>query len=402
MGFPENAAPVDHKRRLFLANGTRTNHSSNSNSFLALSAGDPTMFEPFWRKMGDKCKVVIRGSDFMSYFSDVKNVCWFLEPKLGDAIRRLHGVVGNAVTEGRHIVVGTGSSQLFQALLYALTTPGGAEPVSVVSSAPYYSQYAEVIDCLRSRLYKWEGDAHSFKKEGPYIEVVNSPNNPDGGLRETVVKNRGDQGMLIHDLAYYWPQYTAITSAADYDIMLFTCSKCTGHAGSRIGWALVKDKDIAKKMIQYITISSIGVSKESQFRAAKIIGVICDGCENVQSTETDNFFKYSRHLMTKRWQKLREVLQHNRYLSLFKYPRQHCLFTGESVETLPAYAWLKCEEGIKDCEEFLRGIEIVGRGGKQFGADPKFARVSLLCREDDFNGFIERLHMGLQGEGKGH
>lgn len=97
------------------------------------------MFEPFWRKMGDKCKVVIRGSDFMSYFSDVKNVCWFLEPKLGDAIRRLHGVVGNAVTEGRHIVVGTGSSQLFQALLYALTTPGGAEPVSVVSSAPYYS-----------------------------------------------------------------------------------------------------------------------------------------------------------------------------------------------------------------------------------------------------------------------
>jgi L-tryptophan--pyruvate aminotransferase len=91
--------------------------------------------------MGDACKVVIGGGDLMSYFSDVGNVCWFLEPELGDAIRRLHRVVGNAVTEDRHIVVGTGSTQLFQAALYALTsTPAAAvEPVSVVSSAPYYS-----------------------------------------------------------------------------------------------------------------------------------------------------------------------------------------------------------------------------------------------------------------------
>lgn len=104
------------------------------------------MFEPYWRKMGDKGKVVIRGGDLMSYFSDMKNECWFLEPELRDAIRRLHRVVGNAVTDDRHVVVGTGSTQLFQALLYALTTPGGAEPVSVVSSAPYYS-VSLIPDC---------------------------------------------------------------------------------------------------------------------------------------------------------------------------------------------------------------------------------------------------------------
>lgn len=104
-----------------------------------INSGDPRVFEPFWRKMGDECKVVIGGGDLMSYFSDVGNVCWFLEPELGDAIRRLHRVVGNAVTEDRHIVVGTGSTQLFQAALYALTTPAGVDPVSVVSSAPYYS-----------------------------------------------------------------------------------------------------------------------------------------------------------------------------------------------------------------------------------------------------------------------
>jgi len=41
-------------------------------------------------------------------------------------------------------------------------------------------------------------------------------------------------GKTIHDLAYYWPQYTAITEPADRDIMLFTVSKNTGHAATRL------------------------------------------------------------------------------------------------------------------------------------------------------------------------
>lgn len=89
---------------------------------------------------------------------------------------------------------------------------------------------------MRSGLYKWEGDAYTYDKEGPYIEIVTSPNNPDGTIRHSVVNQKG--GKLIHDLAYYWPQYTAITHPANHDIMLFTFSKCTGHAGTRIGLAI--------------------------------------------------------------------------------------------------------------------------------------------------------------------
>lgn len=96
-------------------------------------------FEPYWRKMGDKCTVVIKGCELMSYLSDCRKVCWFLETELEEAIKRLHRVAGNAVVDGRHIVVGTGSTQLYQASLYALTSPGGPEPVSVVCAAPYYS-----------------------------------------------------------------------------------------------------------------------------------------------------------------------------------------------------------------------------------------------------------------------
>ncbi|PKI26156.1 hypothetical protein CRG98_049155, partial [Punica granatum] len=51
--------------------------------------------------------------------------------------------------------------------------------------------YPELADLLKSGLYKWEGDAYDFDKEGPYIELVTSPNNPDGSIRGPVV-NRGD------------------------------------------------------------------------------------------------------------------------------------------------------------------------------------------------------------------
>lgn len=97
------------------------------------------MYEKYWQQMGEKTTIVIPGWQSMSYFSDVKNLCWFLEPEFAKQVVRLHKVVGNAQTEGRHIVVGTGSSQLYLAALFALSPSNGSEPISVVSASPYYS-----------------------------------------------------------------------------------------------------------------------------------------------------------------------------------------------------------------------------------------------------------------------
>lgn len=62
-----------------------------------------------------------------------------MEPELVSAVTRIHKVVSNAITEGRHIVVGTGSSQLYQAALFALSPPDASGPMNVVSAAPFYS-----------------------------------------------------------------------------------------------------------------------------------------------------------------------------------------------------------------------------------------------------------------------
>lgn len=98
----------------------------------------------------------------------------------------------------------------------------------------FLQSYPLITECLKSGLYKWRGDANEFDRDEPYIELVTYPNNPDGSIREAVVNGNG--GILVHDLAYYWPQYTPISSPADHDIMLFTLSKCTGHAGMRLGY----------------------------------------------------------------------------------------------------------------------------------------------------------------------
>lgn len=92
-----------------------------------------------------------------------------------------------------------------------------------------------MTDYLRSALFKWAGDANEFKPASdsePYIELVTSPNNPDGKIQQAVVNGTGP---VVYDLAYYWPHFTPITGPADHDIMLFTISKSTGHAGTRIG-----------------------------------------------------------------------------------------------------------------------------------------------------------------------
>ncbi|OMO80105.1 EGF-like, alliinase [Corchorus olitorius] len=367
--------------------------SLSADSVLNFARGDPTMYRAYWEKLGDRCTVVISGKDLMSYFSDAGNLCWFLMPELDRAIRRLHRAVGNAeVGEDQFIVVGTGSTQLFQAALYALThtdqPDDEALPTSVVAAAPFYSSYPEETDFQRSKLYKWAGDAYSYEGEGPYIEVVTSPNNPDGAIREAVVNREG--GKLIHDLAYYWPQYTPITRKADHDIMLFTFSKATGHAGTRIGWAVVKDKEIAMKMVKFMELSSIGVSRESQLRAAKILEVISEDCLNPEPNKVVNFFEYGQVIMSERWEKLREAVKASGAFSLPKYTQNFCIFTGKDTDSNPAFAWVKSKEGL-NCDNLLREHKIVTRGGKNFGVCPSYTRISMLSPDEEFNLFVERL-----------
>lgn len=355
-----------------------------------LDVGDPIMYEKFWKKMGKKATIVIPGWRYMSYLSGGQSLCWFLEPDLCQQILRLHRVVGNAITEGRYIVVGTGSSQLILAALYALSSPNSSQPTNVVSAIPYYSSYPSMSDDLKTSVFKWGGDATTYEKDEPYIEIVTSPNNPDGSLREPVVNRTG--GKVLHDLAYYWPHYTPITAPADHDLSLFTSSKCTGHAGSRIGWALVKDPEVAMKMVNFIEMNTIGVSKDSQLRTARILSVVSSSCEQAGSSEyPESFYGFGHRLMTERWSRLKQAVKHSGMFTLPDFPTAHCTFHGQQTQPRPAFAWLKCEDDEEDSAALLQRHRIIGRSGVSFGSEANFVRVSMMDRDDNFDSFVQRI-----------
>lgn len=97
--------------------------------------------------------------------------------------------------------------------------------------------YKEQTEFFNSEDYKFEGDTSLCNNnsgcKGNFIELVTSPNNPDGQLKKAVLQ--GPPAKTIHDFAYYWPHYTPIPALADENLMIFTLSKLTGHGGSRFG-----------------------------------------------------------------------------------------------------------------------------------------------------------------------
>lgn len=103
-------------------------------------------------------------------------------------------------------------------------------------------------------------------------------------------------------------------------------------------WALVKDREIAKKMTTFIEINTIGVSKDSQIRAAKILQAVSDSC-NQKGTET--FFDYSYNLMAERWKKIREAVNKTELFSLPNFPQETCAFSGRTFGQLPGNFTLK-------------------------------------------------------------
>lgn len=97
----------------------------------------------------------------------------------------------------------------------------------------------------------------------------------------------------------------------------------------------MKDEVVARKMAKFIELSSIGVSKESQLRAAKILGVVIEGCQHFGTADIENFFEYGQRLMSERWEKLKAVVKNSQIFSLPKYPIEWCSFTGKYIESHP-------------------------------------------------------------------
>lgn len=356
-----------------------------------VDSGNPLFLEPFWMQNAASGALLVSGWHRMSYsYNDHSSVSGELEKH----IRKLHSIVGNAVTEGRFIVFGTGSTQLLNAAVHSLSLANLSSRAGVVTTKPFYPAYKSQTDFFRSVDYKFLGDTSMWKNSTDgnvsIIEFVTSPNNPDGLLKQAVVK--GPHAKAINDHAYLWPHYTAIPAPADEDLMIFTLSKLTGHAGSRFGWALIKDEAVYEAMLTYASQISFGVSHDTQLVALKLLKFVVQG-------KGREIFDFGFETMRNRWEILSKTLSVTSRFSIQEIEPQYCSFYQKVRDPSPAYAWFKCErEEDEDCYTVLRAAGIITRPGTLFGADSRYVRLSLIKTQDDFDLLIRKLNILVSEE----
>uniref|UniRef100_A0A1J3HF43 Tryptophan aminotransferase-related protein 4 n=1 Tax=Noccaea caerulescens TaxID=107243 RepID=A0A1J3HF43_NOCCA len=351
------------------------------------NSGNPLFLEPFWMRQAEKSAVLVSGWHRMSYIYQDGS---YISEELERIIRKLHKVVGNAVTDNRFIIFGTGATQLIAASVHALSQiNSSSSPSRLLASIPYYNVYKEQAEFFDSTHIRFEGDAYAWKKSKgddnitQVIEIVTSPNNPDGKMKRAVLE--GPNVKTIHDYAYYWPYYSPISNLTDEHLSLFSLSKATGHAGSRFGWALVKDKGVYEKMKRYITLSSMGVSRDTQLYVLQLLKVVVgDGGEEM--------FHFGYETLKKRWEMLNKIFSMSTRFSLQTIKPEYCNYFKKVRDFTPSYAWVKCERREDpNCYEILREAKITGRGGEMYGSEESFVRLSLIKSQDEFEQLIDML-----------
>lgn len=97
-------------------------------------------------------------------------------------------------------------------------------------------------------------------------------------------------------------------------------------------WALVKDKETAKKMTEYIELNTIGVSKISQLRVAKVLKAVSDSCGNETSK---SFFEHSYDAMSERWKLLKQASKTSKGFTVPDFASERCNFLGKVFRPQP-------------------------------------------------------------------
>ena len=143
--------------------------------------------------------------------------------------------------------------------------------------------------------------------------------------------------------------------------MLFTLSKLTGHAGTRIGWALVKDAEVAAKMAARVHATG-RISHDAMLRGATLLNHL------VESGGSPLWF--AKEKMDGRWDRLVDLFctdsltdgspcipRNPRFL--LQNPRVRVLemdaFTGTSRRPSDPYMWLECalpEDIARGCKRY--------------------------------------------------
>lgn len=297
---------------------------------LNLSWGHPAYLSTYW----DKHKLSSIGDNLSTSY-----IIGGL-PNLEASIRELHKQERNAQVDDKHIVIGNGASQLLVAILAVKGRP-------VTAVAPYFMRFRNFAEAANVPWKICPGG----------IELITTPNNPTGRVRLT-----GSPLTPVYDLCYNWPQYTHNVLHYNEDVMVFSLAKATGHASTRIGWAIFSSKALAKKVSDYIEHTTCGVSIEAQTKATIIL--------QSQLNNPNSCFAEGRNIL----------MQRHQILDKMKLP-------FKKLSTQGMFLWGQ----MPDPETYFEDKLIVYTDGELMGHNCDHFRLNLGCSESDFKEFLFRI-----------
>jgi aspartate/methionine/tyrosine aminotransferase len=373
-----------------------------------VTAGDPRMFEGYWLQTEPSQAAMLEINPAWGVSYQAQEA----EAALKEDIRRLHGMVGNiAIKDSDYIIVGSGSTHLLSAAIYAVAhlmaaADPSASPPDVYAEVPYYDAYTHIATYHESKLLGSFNPETSPVNASSAIELVTSPNNPSGEDREPEIEG----SFRIYDRAYNWPHFVPMVGAAavgESDLSLYTLSKMTGHAGTRLGWVIVQNATLAAAIQEYISISVVSIPHESVWRARAVLGHILD--------TQGEIFSYARDLLDSRWTIMKslfeEVQSDGRFTYMPTYSGSdgdaYCNFFDQRTSRSLAYVWIQCnvaedvayvssmDSARGGCDGLFLDAGIDGRPGAAYGVTgasaASFVRLELLMNDRTFDLLHERL-----------
>ncbi len=293
------------------------------NLLLDMSVGNPEFLQPYWNE---------NDFPFLLEINKDNNYCYGSLEQLKNNIKQLHKKLSNADVTDCEVVIGNGVTQLLNGLIYLHSSP------LIYAESPCYHRFFKFAE-LNNK--KWIKHEHG-------LTIVTLPNNPDANYYFSSNKS------VIYDLNYNWPQYTKPQNY-NFDVMVFGFAKGFGFASSRIGWALIKDKQLAENLKEYVELTSGGVSIQSQKLATRVI--------EREISRKENVFSYGKKILEDRWQ----TIWYNT-----KLPFE--LLNGRGM-----YLWC-----MGECPKQLKGVS-----GELMGVSSEYFRLNLGCSEETWNKFKE-------------
>lgn len=99
---------------------------------------------------------------------------------------------------------------------------------------------------------------------------------------------------------------------------------------TKFRWVLLKDKKIYERVVFYLNLSTMGVSRDTQLRVLKIIRAII-----AKIGGGDDIFEFGYKTMSERWNRLTKLVSTSNRFSLQELAPQNCTYFREMRDPSP-------------------------------------------------------------------